>query len=161
MIEYLPLVLTGIGIIVAIIYYTLTLRNASKTRELQIFMTLLNTLNSEEKQTSWAELLNDEFTDYDDFLSKYDSAINPAHYGKRGAVWANYNSIGHLLKLGNISIDLVYIMLGTLAVQQWNKWGDMILEVRKRQEIPLYFTGFEYLVTEIQKYQVEHPELAT
>ena len=36
MIEYLPLVLTGIGIIASVLYYSSVLRNANKTRELQL-----------------------------------------------------------------------------------------------------------------------------
>jgi hypothetical protein len=161
MIDYLPLVLTGIGIMASILYYANVLRNASKTRELQIFMTLLSSLNSQEQQTAWAELLNAEFTDYDDYMSKYDSATNPEYFGKRASVWANYNLIGYLLKRGHVSIDLVYDYLGLPAVLHWNKWGDMILEVRRRQEISQYFKGFEYLVSELQKYQQKHPELAT
>jgi hypothetical protein len=34
--DYLPLVLTGIGIIASILYYASILRNANKTRELQL-----------------------------------------------------------------------------------------------------------------------------
>jgi hypothetical protein len=36
MIEYLPLVLTGIGIIVSILYYSNVLRNANKTQQMQL-----------------------------------------------------------------------------------------------------------------------------
>ena len=36
MIESIPYVLTGIGIIVSILYYTSVLRNANRTRELQL-----------------------------------------------------------------------------------------------------------------------------
>ena len=36
MIEYLPLVLTGIGITVSILYYTSVLRNANKTQQMQL-----------------------------------------------------------------------------------------------------------------------------
>jgi hypothetical protein len=48
-IEYLPIVLTGIGIIVSILYYTSVLRNANKTqqqqldtRQAQLFMQMYN-----------------------------------------------------------------------------------------------------------------------
>jgi hypothetical protein len=60
--------------------------------------------------------------------------------------------------------ELVYSdarALGLPAVLQWNKWGDIILEVRKRQELPQYFMGFKYIVKELLKYQEQHSELAT
>lgn len=163
MVDYstLSIILTGIGIIVAITYYTLTLRNSNKTREQQIFMNIVQSLNSEENMKTWAELINADFTDYDDYMTKYDSSINPEHFGKRGAIWWNYNSVGYLLMDGNVSINLVYQLLGILAVLQWRKWGDIILEIREKEDLPRYFHGFEYLVNEILKYEIEHPELTT
>jgi hypothetical protein len=159
-IEFLPIVLTGIGIIVSILYYTSVLRNTNRNREIQIFTEIFKVISTEENQRTWAELLNAEFTDYDDYMKKYDSGINPGHYGKRGSIWWNYNAIGFLLKKGHISIDLVYDLMATQAVLIWNKWGDMILKVRENQEMPRYFTGFEHLVNETKKYRRENPELA-
>jgi len=80
------------------------------------------------------------------------------HYGKRASVWSYYNSIGYLLMKGRISIDTVYDLLGLPAVLQWNKWGKIILEIREKQELPQYFKGFEYLVSELKRYQEKHSE---
>jgi hypothetical protein len=38
MIDYLPLILTGIGIIASILYYASVLRNANTTRQAQLYM---------------------------------------------------------------------------------------------------------------------------
>jgi hypothetical protein len=159
MIEYLPLVLTGLGLTASIFYYANVIANANKNRELQIFMDIFKVISTEENQRTWAELLNAEFTDYEDYMKKYDSSINPEHYGKRGSIWWNYNAIGFLLKKGHISIDVVYDLIATQAVLLWNKWEKVILKVRENQEIQGYFTGFKYLVKETMKYQKEHPEL--
>ena len=58
MIEYLPLVLTGIGIIVSILYYTSVLRNANKTREAQLFMQSYKETSTPELQQLAYELLS-------------------------------------------------------------------------------------------------------
>ena len=159
MIEYLPLVLTGIGIIVAIVYYTLTLRNTSRTRELQIFMAIVNNLNSQEKRTTYAETLFEEVNGYDDFIVRYAGEANPQHYGKRSSLWWTYNSIGTLLKRGHISIDVVNDLVGLNVVLQWKKWGGIILEHRVRKNWSNYYTGFEYLAEELMKIQKEPLEL--
>ena len=156
MIDYLPLVLTGIGIIVAIIYYTLTLRNASKTRELQIFMAIVNDLNSQEKRTTYAETLYEDVQGYDDFIERYSGDTNPQHYGKRSSLWWTYNSIGILLKQGQIPIDVIDNLVGLSVVLQWKKWGDIILEHRERRNWDNYYTGFEYLAIELLKQQNLH-----
>ena len=49
-IEYLPLVLTGIGIIASILYYTMVLRNANKTQQLH-FRARANELNKRLSRT--------------------------------------------------------------------------------------------------------------
>jgi len=116
MIETLAFILTGLGLTASIIYYANILNNANKNRELQIFMDIFKSISTEENQRTWAELLNTEFTDYEDYMAKYDSSINPEHYGKRGSVWWNYNAIGFLLKKGHISIDVVLDLIGTQAV---------------------------------------------
>jgi hypothetical protein len=133
--ELLALILTGCGIIVSILYYTSVLRNASKTRELQIFMAIVNNLNSQEKRTAYAETLFEEVSDYDDFSERFAGKSNPQHYGKRSSLWWTYNSIGTLLKRGHISIDVVNDLVGLNVVLQWKKWGDIILEHRERSNM--------------------------
>ena len=66
MIEYLPLVLTGIGIIVAIIYYTLTLRNTNKTRQAQLFMNLYSTYSTPETQGHFRNLFSIDMNSIED-----------------------------------------------------------------------------------------------
>ena len=61
-VEFLAIVLTGLGLTVSILYYTSVLQNAIKTRELQI---------------EGIELLKMTWTDYDDFENKYGSDNNP------------------------------------------------------------------------------------
>jgi len=163
MVDYqtLSIVLTGIGIVVAITYYTLTLRNANKTRELQIFMAIVNNLNSQEKRTAYAELLFEEVSDYDDFAERFAGKPNPQHYGKRSSLWWTYNSVGTLLKRGHISIDVVNDLVGLNVVLQWKKWGDIILEHRERTDWSNYYTGFEYLAKELMKIQKAPTELPT
>ena len=120
-IEYLPIVLTGIGIIVSILYYTSVLRNASKTRELQIFMAIVNNLNTEEKRSTYAEVLYEEVKDYDDFWERLAGKPNPQNYGKRSSLWWTYNSIGILLKRGHVSLDVVNELVGLNVILQWEK----------------------------------------
>ena len=71
MIETIALVLTGIGIIASILYYTSVLRNANTTRQAQLYMGLINTFNSLEFRTQWHLIESATWEDYDDFHEKY------------------------------------------------------------------------------------------
>jgi len=77
-IEYLALILTGLGIIVSILYYASVLRNANKTQQIQLetrqaqFMSQIsNELNSVENRMIYFELSAMEWTDWADFENKY------------------------------------------------------------------------------------------
>jgi hypothetical protein len=175
--------LQTVGILVGIIYYITIMRNTQKTRELtlqsqeltrkaqeqtletrqtQIFMQIFQHLSSEESLKSWAELVNQEITDYNEFIMKYDSSVNPVHYGKRGSHWYAYNTIGELLQLGIIELDLlIRLKLDTQVILMWEKWEEIIRATRVRENIPDIWEGFEFLYNEMKKFRSsrEYPEI--
>jgi len=158
MVDYqsLSIVLTGLGIMGAIIYYTLTLRNANRTQRTQLFMHLFEQLNTEESMISIAELINQEIGDYDDFILKYDSSVNPEHYAKRFNIWQKYHQIGELLRMGIIDPELVHrLQMAPVVIAMWEKWGDIIREVRERENAPEIVEGFEYLYYELKRLRRE------
>ena len=164
------------GILVGIIYYLTIMRNQQKTMELtlkaqehtlearqtQIFMQLYQQLNSEDTHKSWADLMNLEISDYDDYLHKYDSSINTAHYAKRTHIWYIYDTIGELLRQGIIEPDLVHrLSLSIMVVPMWEKWGDIIRANRMRESAPDLWDGFEYLYDELKmlRNRKEYPKI--
>ena len=46
--------------------------------------------------------------------------------------------------------------MGTMIINQWNKWGNIIIELREDIESPDAFIDFEYLYNQIKK--VRTPE---
>jgi hypothetical protein len=164
MVDYqtISIVLTGIGIIIALAYYGLQIRNQNITRRAQLFMQIYQQMNSEESNRTWAEVMNLECNNYNEFLRKYDSSVNPDSYGKRSHVWFNFNAIGVLVEEGLIDPDIVFRLTGPLVVMQWQKWYGVIEEMRKQENIPDALSGFEYLYTEMKKIleEKEHPEPA-
>ena len=136
-----------VALIVGIVYYISIMRNQQKTRELalnaqehatetrqtQIFMQVLERLNSEETAKSWAELINMKVPDYEEFILKYDSSVNPAHSAKRVHIWWTFHAIGELLRMGTIEHDLVHrLQLSHMVIAMWEKWEHIIREIRVR-----------------------------
>jgi hypothetical protein len=159
--EYLALILTGCGIIVSIIYYASVLRNTNKTqqmqletRQTQLFMQLYQQLNTEESHKTIMELINFEIKDTEEYLQKYDSAVNPSHYGKRANIWYSFNTIGELLRMGIIELDLLTrLKLDLTVILMWEKYEDIIRATRLRESIPDVWEGFEYLYDEMKKFR--------
>jgi hypothetical protein len=163
--QTVSIVFAGLSIGIAAIYYTLTIRNSQRnqelalkaqeqalvTRQTQIFMQIYQQLNSEEAHASWAELVNQEI-DYEDFIQKYDSTVNPNHYAKRAHLWYSLNTIGELLRQGLIDIDLVHrFLLGPQVILMWERWESIIMKIRVREDMPDMWEGFEYLYNEMKR----------
>ena len=161
--------LQTVSIMVGIFYYVMTLRNNSKnqqlalkaqehaveTREAQLFMQIYSQLNTIESQKAWAEILNMQWDDMQDFRRKYDSTNNPEAWSKRGHIWWSYTAIGHLLEKGLVDPELLYDTLGPMMMLQWNKWKEVIYDTReeairrKAKGATDMFSGFEYLYNEM------------
>jgi hypothetical protein len=149
------------GIIVGVAYYILNIHNNQKnqqlqleTRQTQIFMQIYQQINTEEVYKSWAELVNVGKIDYEDYLKKYDSTVNPDHFAKRAQIWYSYNTIGELLRQGIIELDLLNrLSLGPMVITMWERWEHIIRKTRERERGPDLWEGFEYLYNEVKNYR--------
>jgi hypothetical protein len=153
--QTIGMLLTGISLTIAATYYTLTLRNAEKTRKTQLFMQLYNHVTSKEFVQNFGDTLNMEWEDYEDFERKWGSGNNTEAYAKRYTVWYAYDGIGYLLKHNLIDIDIAYHLNGTAALYQWSKYESIIKYQREVFNIPELALWFEYLVQEIRKRRIK------
>jgi hypothetical protein len=157
--EVYAILVSGLGIAASILYYTMTLRNANKTqqqqletRRTQVCTTLLQNSMTEESMLRHIELLEAQFTDFDDFLEKYDSSVNPEHAAKRLTTWWRYNTLGYMIKDGLIDAGTVYNFIGPGSMLQWRKWKPIIEGLEKTGDsTPGVYEGFDYLYSEMEK----------
>lgn len=149
-------VVTIVGVLAGLTYYVLTVRNATKARKTQTLMQIRDHQLNKEWMSDYIELLESEWTDYDDFLRKYDSSVNREHYTKRYRLWTFLDGIGYHLHEGLIDRDSVYHLLqGLGANMQWRKWKPVIEEQRRRYDNPDWWIWFEYLADEVTKMRME------
>lgn len=157
MIEYLPLVLTGIGLTGSILYYTIILRNANKTqqmqletRQVQIFMTISETRsNPEFQKLIYKVTFIDEWKDLEDYFNRYGPENNLDAYSEHAYVWQLYDTIGFLLKKKVIDVSFLDDLLKTTVLVAWRKFEPVIKTYRDRANQPNLWNQFEYLAHEI------------
>jgi len=143
MIEYLPLVLTGLGLTASIVYYAGVLRNANKTqkqqletRQAQLFMNIYSYVYTMEFWTYYRELTEQwEWEDYDDWYKKYRSDTDT--YNKFAVVGTYFEGMGVLVKRNLIEITFVDDLMSGPIMQFWQKFEPIILEERRRRKPPL------------------------
>jgi len=159
MIESIPYVLTGIGIIVSILYYTSVLRNANKTRELQLqaqehqletrqaqlFMNIYSHWNTPEFWKNYWYVIDREWTDFDDYQIKYGRENNLEGNAQSATLFAFYEGMGVLVKRELIDPRFVDDLLGGGIIGYREKMESIYREMRIRNDYPQIARQIEYL----------------
>jgi hypothetical protein len=142
---------TAISVVCTAFYYAVTLRNAAKARQTELFMKLYERWYDESFQQHWMEVIYKwQWADYDDYERKYMSG-NIQAFASGFSVLAYFEGIGVLVKRKLIDIDLVDDLMSTSILWYWEKTGSMVIESRKRSNRPQLLEWSEYLYNELVK----------
>ena len=154
MVDYstLSIVLTGIGLIVAITYYTITLRNTSKSRQRELIFQRLQGY-SLEYTTAFAEVANmKDWSSTEEWRNKYGSEANPEAWARYTYIKRVYNLAGILLKENITDAKLIFQLYPPYSViRMWEQFVDLNDDLRRRSNYPTAFEGFEFLYNEAKK----------
>ena len=163
MVDYqtISIVLTGVGMIIALAYYGLQIRNQNKTRQAQLFMQLYNRYQDNFIAHGFN---NDYFTEklngYDEYLEKYQSDETFKLTMDRFLPF--YEGLGVMVKEGYVSIRLVALMwAGMTRVFYEYILEPIVEEAREYTKYPRLWSETEWLCKELIRYIEEHPELKT
>ena len=142
----------SLGVCVAAVYYVFNMKLTLETRRLGLIDNIVNRFLGEEGNKMYFELMSYEWTDYEDFAKKYDSANNIESASKRFAVWTNFNEIGMMLRKGLVSVEDLYVLGMAGIPYHWRKYKPIIEEVRRRYNGKDYLRDMEYLAGEMLRY---------
>ena len=168
MIESIPLILTGIGIIISILYYTSVLKNANKTQQMQLetrqgqlIMQVYNKFSSIEMGNAYQKFqeVSKQIETPDDLLTKW--IKHPENTKFMWLMGTFFEGVGVLVKENLLDIRLVAELMTEPTASYWGLFAPHIEEVRKRENAPRMIAETEYLYNTLTKYAEEHPELAT
>jgi hypothetical protein len=159
MVDYqnLSIVLTGVGLIIALVYYSMTLRYTSKARQRQLIMQRSQTY-SVEYQKAWSEVMNmSDWEDAEDWVKKYGQRANPEANSKWMYIMRIYGLGGIHLQEG-ADPDLLFKLYPLSAIiPLWEQFEPIIMFIRESIKDPHMWEPLEYLYNEAKK---RAPELA-
>jgi hypothetical protein len=159
MIEYLPLVLTGIGIIVSILYYSSVLRNANKTRQAQLFSQYYLRCTTLEYQLAESNLLEVKIDTPEEFIELHGPSSDSKIWKDFLQVFGLMEGLGVLVRENLISTRMVaHSSYGDIKYV-WEKYEPVIKAFREYYGWSRYGIEYEYLYNVMEKYAKEHPEL--
>ena len=147
------------GVIAGFTYYVMVVRNAQRnqqhqleTRQAQFFMGTYQSLMTPEVQRLYGEVLEWEWTDFDDFAERYYK--NPTRKGEWISANMSFEILGIMLKENLMDLQLLFEMeqYGTRGgTVLWFKYEDVIREMRRREGNPDLMKNFEYYVGEMYR----------
>lgn len=151
-------IIQTLSLVVGIVYYLTIMRNNQKsqqqseeTRKIQLLLEHNRYIMS---GNNWNAVMSMEWNDYDDFISKYGWESNPDLYDKRNGIWRRMHFSGLLVRDGLIDISTYIDYISDNAPIMWNKFNDLIEEMRILYDSPELFIGIECLANEVEKYRL-------
>ena len=155
-------VAAAVGVCVAAVYYAMVLREQRRnmrltleTRKLQLITGLAHDLFNEEGVRRWGELLNMEWSSYDDFERKYGSDVNLDNYAKRQSVFYTFNAVGTLIREKLVEPETLYKLEMVGASLLWAKFEDVIREQRRRYMGADFYQELELLAKEMMRIKLK------
>ena len=142
--------ITLISVPVGVFYYVMTLRNQNRSRQIQIIRGL-NAPSIDKVFLSW------EFSDYDDFMSKFGPESNPESWLNLMDWFTTLEEYGVYVKEGLLDIRLLYLLHGGTIKKSWEIL-EVLLEYRIRNNWPRWLIESEYLCKKMIEYGEQHPE---
>jgi hypothetical protein len=146
-------ILQTIGILVGIFYYIMTLRNAEKSRKMQMLQRIYESKYNKENMQALFQLWTRTWEDFDDYLEKYGPFNHPELHAMFVAEEAMLDGLGTLVKEGMIDLESVHSLMGRRVLMFWLQFETIIKSLREMKfgPGPDFSQNFEYLANELIK----------
>jgi len=158
-VQLIGVLVTATSVTVAVVFYILNLRETNRNRKATLTTNLMQSFYSEDGANRYLELMSMEWKDFDDFMSKYDSRVNPGNWIKRKTFWTSCDLLGYQCRIGLIDLGTLYNVGGDWIISCWEKFGP-IIEYRKRDYTSDLYGNLEYIAGVLVKVQARARRLS-
>ena len=149
-IQFAYYMLAATGVLVAAIYYIISLRYNMKARETEICRLATSDFHSEQGMQRYAAVMSMEWKDYEDFWKKYGPS-NPEMFGKWTSQFITWATVGTLIKNKVVRAERLYDMGAYGAILGWEKFKDIIQSRRDVAWGQDYLSNAEFFAQEMLK----------
>ncbi len=140
------------SVVIGVVNNILSNRRAEKSKQIDLFNRFYLVRSNE----AWWSNLNEflyihSWEDSEEWLEKYHPAKNIEAYNSFTNLMSYFNSIGYLVKIGELDISNVADVMGTPIIPVWEKAKPLVYEWRKSWST--IYRNFEYLYDETVKWR--------
>lgn len=158
--QTVSVVLTGISVSLAAVYYAMTLRRQQETRNAQVFIQLYQKAMDQGYIRSLTEAVwLQEDAGFDEWWEKHGPENDIEFFVRWFSGLVFYESVGILVKKGMIDPAIVDDLLSGPIMLTWDKYEPIIMGIREKEGWPQFQEYQEYLTGEIRKIvDRQHPD---
>jgi hypothetical protein len=148
--------LQTVGILTAVFYYIMTLRNVERARQRETIFQRIQSFDLPYAR-AWGDVMFKDVSTPEKWYEAYDPNENPETWANMAFLQNRYQSLGVMLREKIVDPDLLFQMFNPGSIiTAWEHYRDNILARRKSRNQPALFEGFEYLAEEARK---RYPEI--
>ena len=145
--------LQTVGILTAVYYYIMTLRNAERARQREMIFQRFQSFDIPYAR-AWGDVM---FRDPEEWTEVYDPRENLETFANMAFLQSRLQSLGVMLRERVIDPDLLYQIFTPVSIlNAWEHYKANIEARRERLNDPTLFEAFEYLSDETRK---RYPDL--
>lgn len=146
----ISVVIASLSVVGSAVYFFIETRHQRRIRQTESVIQLSPwfDLDAKDIQESISKVCSMEYTDYEDYLAKYDGKPEQTALKLLG----NYfEGIGLLVHMKLVELDIVFNFWGDIAESVWDENEEIIDGIRKDSGTPFSFQYWELLVKEVKK----------
>lgn len=158
--QTIGILLTGLTVSIAAIYYTLTLRYTRRnqdlqleTRQAQLFQQIHGKFHETEFWEQYIDVANREWKDIEDYHERFGGPENVRSGANWAAVGAYYEGIGVMVHRKLVDISMVYDLTHSPIFNYWEKYEAIIRNMRECSGNPEIWKWIEYLYNKLKDYE--------
>jgi len=145
-----------VGVVAGFTYYVMTLRNQTRTRQAQLFMSIYRSTSDPEAQERYLDIQTIEMNGIEDWNRLKEDREK---FKVLGWYLSYYEGIGVLISEGLLDIGLVARLSSGNIIWFWEKYRDGLYDLREKFKWVRFAIEVEYLYNKIVEYAEKHPEL--
>ena len=150
--------LTLISVPVGVAYHIMTLNNTRKNQQLQLenrqaslFQQIYNKFDDPEFIKNEAAAMSFEFSDLDDWFSKYSSQVDMEAFSQWLSVGRFYLGVAVLVDRGLVDVGLVNDLMGDHVIEAWEQFSKVMIPSRERYNVPEHSLALDKLYKKIKE----------
>jgi len=145
----------ALGVIVALIYYSLTIRNTEQARHRELILQRFQGYSLDYTKSFAYVLDYTDWEDAEDWERKY--RADPEIWSKWLYVMRIHNLAGILLKERMADANLIFQLYPPMSIiNVWEQFEPVVRYTRESRKSPALFEPFEFIYNEAKK---RHPEI--